>query len=95
MSSFSLSDGNGAVTVAGMFSGMPIAFVLGAVAVGFMCFLMPATALDTVTQNGCEEMASIPLASIPLFILQAAAIGKPPAGRDRCAAMRAPFITSS
>src|SRR5205085_572851 len=39
-------------------------------------------ALDTVTQNVYEEMSSITLLSIPLFILKGAAIGRSPAGRD-------------
>ena len=79
----------GAVTLAVMFSGMPIAFGLGAVAVTFMYFFMPGAALDTVTQNVYEEMASITLLSIPLFILKGAAIGKSPAGKDLYSAMHA------
>ena len=35
-----------------------------------MYFFMPASSLDTVTQNVYEEMASITLLSIPLFILK-------------------------
>ena len=66
----------GIVTLVVMFSGMPIAFSLGSVAVAFMFFFMPAASLDTVTQNVYEEMASITLLSIPLFILKGAAIGK-------------------
>jgi tripartite ATP-independent transporter DctM subunit len=69
-------------TLVMMFSGMPIAFALGTVAVTFMYFFMPAASLDTVTQNVYEEMASITLLSIPLFILKGAAIGKSPAGKD-------------
>ena len=65
-----------------MFSGMPIAFALGSVAVSFMFFFMPAASLDTVAQNVYEEMASVTLLSIPLFILKGAAIGRSPAGRD-------------
>ncbi len=65
-----------------MFSGIPIAFALGVVAAGFMYFFMPASSLDTITQNVYEEMASITLLSIPLFILKGAAIGKSPAGKD-------------
>ena len=72
----------GIVTLVVMFSGMPIAFSLGSVAVAFMYFFMPSASLDTVTQNVYEEMASITLLSIPLFILKGAAIGKSPAGRD-------------
>src|ERR1700744_1805468 len=65
-----------------MFSGMPIAFALGAVAVVFMGIYMPHASLDTVTENVYEEMASITLLSIPLFILKGAAIGKSRAGQD-------------
>jgi C4-dicarboxylate transporter, DctM subunit len=72
-----------------MFSGMSIAFALGAVAVAFMYFFMPASSLDTVTQNVYEEMASITLLSIPMFILKGAAIGKSAAGRDLYLALHA------
>ncbi|MES2116515.1 MAG: TRAP transporter large permease [Pseudomonadota bacterium] len=82
MSELSLGALYGAVTLVVMFSGMPIAFALGVVATGFMYFFMPASSLDTVTQNVYEEMASITLLSIPLFILKGAAIGKSPAGKD-------------
>ena len=77
----------GIVTLLFMFSGAPIAFALGSVAVLFMALFMPASALDTVTQNVYEEMASITLLSIPLFILKGAAIGKSRAGQDLYAAM--------
>jgi tripartite ATP-independent transporter DctM subunit len=79
----------GVVTLIVMFSGAPIAFALGIVAVLFMSLFMPASALDTVTQNVYEEMASITLLSIPLFILKGAAIGKSRAGQDLYAAMHA------
>jgi C4-dicarboxylate transporter DctM subunit len=82
MSPLSLGLLYGAATLIVMFSGMPIAFALGSVATGFMYFFMPAASLDTITQNVYEEMASITLLSIPLFILKGAAIGKSPAGRD-------------
>jgi tripartite ATP-independent transporter DctM subunit len=72
----------GVATLLVMFSGMPIAFALGVVAVAFMYFFMPASSLDTVTQNVYEEMASITLLSIPLFIMKGAAIGKSRAGQD-------------
>ncbi len=89
MSGASIGIAFGIVTLLVMFSGMPIAFGLGSVAVGFMYFFMPASALDTVTQNVYEEMASITLLSIPLFILKGAAIGKSPAGKDLYSAMHA------
>ncbi len=64
-----------------MLSGIPIAFALGAVALAFMLAFMPAASLDTVAQNVYEEMASITLLSIPLFILKGAAIGRSRRGR--------------
>jgi tripartite ATP-independent transporter DctM subunit len=76
-----------AVTLLLMFSGAPIAFALGAVGVIFMAIFMPRAALDTVTQNVYEEMASITLLSIPLFILKGAAIGRSRAGQDLYAAL--------
>jgi tripartite ATP-independent transporter DctM subunit len=79
----------GGATLLVMFSGMPIAFALGTVAVCFMYFLMPASSLDTVTQNVYEEMASITLLSIPLFIMKGAAIGKSRAGQDLYSAIHA------
>src|SRR5205809_2614719 len=79
----------GAVTLIVMFSGMPISFALGFVALVFMAGFMPASSLDTVTQNVYEEMASITLLSIPLFILKGAAIGRSDAGRDLYLAMHA------
>jgi C4-dicarboxylate transporter, DctM subunit len=72
----------GAGTLILMFMGVPIAFALGAIAVVFMYFFMPGSSLDTVTQNVYEEMASITLLSIPLFILKGSAIGRSPAGKD-------------
>src|SRR5882757_2310186 len=77
----------GAVTLIFMFSGAPISFALGGVAVLFMYLFMPASSLDTVTQNVYEEMASITLLSIPLFILKGSAIGRSRAGQDLYAAL--------
>ena len=79
----------GVSTLLLMFTGMPIAFALGTIAVVFMYFFMPHSALDTITQNVYEEMSSITLLSIPLFILKGAAIGKSRAGADLYAAIHA------
>jgi tripartite ATP-independent transporter DctM subunit len=69
-------------TLVALFSGIPIAFALGLVATGFMVGFMPAASLDTVAQNVFEELSSITLLTIPLFILKGAAIGKSRAGKD-------------
>src|SRR2546428_10508629 len=79
----------GGATLLVMFSGMPIAFALGAVATLFMIAFMPAASVDTIAQNVYEEMASITLLSIPLFILKGAAIGKSRAGQDLYSALHA------
>jgi tripartite ATP-independent transporter DctM subunit len=79
----------GAITLVVMFAGMPIAFALGAVATLFMVAFMPSSSVDTITQNVYEEMASITLLSIPLFILKGSAIGRSRAGQDLYAAMHA------
>jgi C4-dicarboxylate transporter DctM subunit len=77
----------GGATIAVMMVGVPIAFALGLVAIVFMMFFMPGASLDTVTQNVYEEMASITLLSIPLFILKGAAIGRSRAGQDLYSAL--------
>jgi C4-dicarboxylate transporter, DctM subunit len=77
----------GGATLLILFSGMPIAFALGTVATLFMLGFMPRASLDSITQNVYEEMASITLLTIPLFILKGAAIGKSRAGRDLYSAL--------
>ncbi len=77
----------GGATLLILFSGMPIAFALGTVATLFMLAFMPHASLDSITQNVFEEMASITLLTIPLFILKGAAIGKSRAGRDLYSAL--------
>ncbi len=89
MSELALGLMYGGATLLVMFSGMPIAFALGLVATVFMYFFMPAMSLDTITQNVYEEMASITLLSIPLFILKGSAIGRSPAGQDLYSAIHA------
>src|ERR1700684_641529 len=79
----------GGATLVAMFAGMPIAFALGAVATLFMIAFMPAASVDTITQNVYEEMASITLLSIPLFILKGSAIGRSRAGQDLYGALHA------
>jgi len=89
MSELGIGLAYGAATLLVMFSGMPIAFALGTVAVAFMYLFMPASSLDTVAQNVYEEMASITLLSIPLFILKGSAIGRSRAGKDLYSAIHA------
>jgi C4-dicarboxylate transporter DctM subunit len=89
MSALSLGALYGVATLLVMFAGMPIALALGAVATLFMIGFMPSSSVDTITQNVYEEMASITLLSIPLFILKGAAIGRSRAGQDLYGALHA------
>src|SRR6202050_293284 len=89
MSTLSIGLLYGAATLVVMFAGMPIAFALGAVATVFMIAFMPASSVDTISQNVYEEMAAITLLSIPLFILKGSAIGRSRAGQDLYGALHA------
>jgi C4-dicarboxylate transporter, DctM subunit len=77
------------VTLLVMFSGMPIAFALGTVALAFMVLFMPAASVDTIAQNVYEELANVIILAIPLFILKGAAIGRSNAGKDLYSALHA------
>ncbi|BAE49227.1 TRAP transporter large permease subunit [Paramagnetospirillum magneticum] len=77
------------VTLLVMFSGMPIAFALGVVALIFMLLFMPAASVDTIAQNFYEELANVIILAIPLFILKGATIGRSNAGKDLYSALHA------
>ncbi len=76
-------------TLVAMFSGMPIAFALGIVALAFMMLFMPAASVDTIAQNFYEEISNLIILAIPLFILKGAAIGRSNAGKDLYSALHA------
>jgi C4-dicarboxylate transporter, DctM subunit len=65
-----------------LFSGMPIAFAIGSVALVFMFLFMPAVQLDIVAETIYSELNSFTLLTIPLFVLMGAAIGKSRASSD-------------
>jgi tripartite ATP-independent transporter DctM subunit len=77
------------VTLTAMFLGIPIAFALGAVALGFMLLFMPSASVDTIAQNVYEELANVIILAIPLFILKGATIGRSNAGKDLYGALHA------
>ncbi|MEO5765113.1 MAG: TRAP transporter large permease [Casimicrobiaceae bacterium] len=72
----------GALTLILLFSGMPIAFALGASALTFMAIYMPPANLWTVAETMYAELDNFTLLTIPLFVLMGAAIGKTRAGAD-------------
>ncbi len=69
-------------TFAFLFSGMPIAFAVGSVALLFMFFFMPSVQISIIAETIYSELNSFTLLTIPLFILMGAAIGKSRAGSD-------------
>lgn len=77
------------MTLVVMFSGLPIAFSLGVVALIFMALFMPKASLGTLAQNFYEELSNIIILAIPLFILKGAAIGRSAAGKDLYSALHA------
>jgi len=64
------------------FSGVPIAFALGSVALLFMFLFMPAANIGMIAQTFYGELNNFTLLAIPLFILMGAAIGKTRAAVD-------------
>ncbi|TXT30358.1 MAG: dctM [Rhodocyclaceae bacterium] len=71
-----------AATFIFLFSGMPIAFAVGSVALIFMYFFMPVAQLSIIAETIFSELNSFTLLTIPLFIMMGAAIGKSRAGAD-------------
>jgi C4-dicarboxylate transporter, DctM subunit len=70
------------VTLAVLFSGLPIAWGLALVAVGFLLIFQGVASLQNVALLMMDELSSFALLTIPLFVLLGAAIGVSAAGRD-------------
>ncbi len=69
-------------TFVALFSGMPIAFAIGGVALVFMLVYMPPETVALVAETLYSELDNFVLLTIPLFVLMGAAIGKSRAGGD-------------
>jgi C4-dicarboxylate transporter, DctM subunit len=72
----------GTVTLLVLFSGVPIAFGLTAVAVGFLVIFQGAASLNQLAITFMGELSSFALLTIPLFVLLGASIGVSRAGSD-------------
>ncbi|HEY0877119.1 MAG TPA: TRAP transporter large permease [Zeimonas sp.] len=70
------------VTLAVLFSGLPIAWGLSIVAIGFLVVFEGPASLANVPIVMMDELASFAMLTIPLFVLLGAAIGSSAAGRD-------------
>ena len=64
------------------FSGVPIAFALGSVALLFMFLFMPPANIGMIAQTFFGELNNFTLLAIPLFVLMGAVIGKTRAAVD-------------
>jgi C4-dicarboxylate transporter DctM subunit len=65
-----------------LFSGLPIAWGLILVSVGFLLYFEGPSFLDNVAVLMLDELSSFALLTIPLFILLGASVGGTNAGRD-------------
>lgn len=70
------------VTFAVLFSGVPIAFGLTAVAIGFLAIFGSGGALAAVPKSFVSELSSFALLTLPMFVVLGAAIGLSRAGKD-------------
>jgi tripartite ATP-independent transporter DctM subunit len=70
------------VTLVVLFSGLPIAWGLTLVAVGFLLLIKGPASLANVPILMMDELSSFALLTIPLFVLLGAAIGASAAGKD-------------
>ena len=77
----------GVATFIALFSGMPIAFAVGGVALVFMLLYMPAPTVALIAETLYSELDNFVLLTIPLFVLMGAAIGKSRAGGDLYASL--------
>ena len=65
-----------------LFSGIPVAFGLGAVSVIFLMLFQGIGALHVVAETFWSGLNEFTLVSIPMFVMMGAAIGSSPAGKD-------------
>jgi len=72
----------GVVTIVVLSSGIPIAFGLGIVALGFLVVFDGWGSLDIIADTFFAGIAEFALVSIPMFVLMGAAVASSPAGKD-------------
>jgi tripartite ATP-independent transporter DctM subunit len=70
------------VTILVLMSGMPVAFGLGFVAIGFLILFHGLDSLQVVAETFYASLDDFTLVSIPMFIMMGAAIGSSPASKD-------------
>ncbi|MDI3468957.1 MAG: TRAP dicarboxylate transporter, DctM subunit [Pseudolabrys sp.] len=70
------------VTLLMLVSGIPVAFGLGAIAVGFLVIFQGLGSLHVVAETLWSGLDDFTLVAIPMFVMMGAAIGSSPAGKD-------------
>ena len=65
-----------------LFSGVPVAFGLGAISVVFLLIFHGLDAMRVVAETFWSGLDDFTLVSIPMFVMMGAAIGSSPAGKD-------------
>jgi len=71
-----------ATTLLLLFSGVPVAFGLGAISLVFLLIFQGVDALHVVAETFWSGLNEFTLVSIPMFVMMGAAIGSSPAGKD-------------
>jgi tripartite ATP-independent transporter DctM subunit len=69
-------------TILLLFSGVPVAFGLGAISIIFLLIFQGLDAMRVVAETFWGGLDEFTLVSIPMFIMMGAAIGSSPAGKD-------------
>ena len=77
----------GIVTIALLASGIPVAFGLALVSIGFLLFFEGTGSLTILAETFFGSLNDFTLVSIPMFILMGAAVASSPAGKDLYAAL--------
>ncbi len=75
------------VTILVLSTGIPIAFGLGIVAVGFLVIFEGPDSISTLAENFIGGISHFSLVALPMFILMGAVVAASPAGRDLYAAL--------
>jgi C4-dicarboxylate transporter DctM subunit len=70
------------VTVLILLTGVPVAFGLGAIAIGFLVLFQGVDSIQVVAETLYSSLDEFTLVAIPMFIMMGAAIGSSPAGKD-------------
>ena len=87
MSALAIGGIVGIVTLALLATGIPVAFGLALVSIGFLLYFEGTSSLSILAETFFGSLNDFTLVSIPMFILMGAAVASSPAGKDLYAAL--------